>query len=66
LFFAGLELVVSIRGVDFSAANEVFILMFVGVICAFIPYGFLIGLFAGVLLANMFRRGMSERGGTLP
>lgn len=57
LFFAGLELMLSIRDVDFKSKNDVFIMLFVTAICIGVrPYGFALGLVGGILLAYVIRK----------
>ncbi len=57
LFFAGLELMSSIRDIDFENRNDVFVLLFVAAISLGIrPFGFAIGLVGGMILAYVLRR----------
>jgi MFS superfamily sulfate permease-like transporter len=57
LFFAGLELTLSIRDVDFKRKNDVFIMLFVAAMAIGVgTYGFVIGLIGGILLAYASRK----------
>ncbi len=57
LFFAGLELMLSIRDVDFKSKNEVFVMLFVTAICiGSRPYGFSLGFIGGILLSYAIRK----------
>lgn len=56
LFFTGLELALSIRDIDTTHKDDVFIMLFVTALCLGITlYGFAVGLVAGILLAYAIR-----------
>lgn len=57
LFFAGLELTLSVRDLDFKNKNDVFILLFVTAISLGTRhYGFILGLIGGILLFHLTRK----------
>jgi MFS superfamily sulfate permease-like transporter len=57
LFFAGLELALSIRDIDFRYVNDAFIMLFTAALCIGVrPYGFTVGLVGGILLNYAVRR----------
>jgi MFS superfamily sulfate permease-like transporter len=57
LFFAGLELMLSIRDVNLKSKNEVFVMLFVTAICIGSgPYGFSLGFIGGILLSYAIRK----------
>ncbi len=51
LFFSGLELALTMRGVV-AKRDELFVTLFVAALAAFVPYGYVIGLVAGWILAK--------------
>jgi MFS superfamily sulfate permease-like transporter len=57
LFFAGLELTLSVRDLDFKNKNDVFILLFVTAICLGTQhYSFILGFIGGVSLFHLTRK----------
>jgi hypothetical protein len=54
LLFGALQLALTIR--DVTGREEIFIVILVSVLCAFIPYGFVIGWPTGILLTRVLNR----------
>jgi MFS superfamily sulfate permease-like transporter len=54
LLFSALELALKIR--DVTRREELFIVILTGALCAFVPYGFLIGWPTGILLTRIVNR----------
>jgi hypothetical protein len=63
LLFEALTLMVLIRDLH-AAPAEFFVAVLVGLVAAFVPYGYLVGLVAGTLILAAMRRGLLQTPGT--
>jgi hypothetical protein len=61
LLFEALTLMVLIRDLH-AAPAEFFVAVLVGLIAAYVPYGYLVGLVAGTLILTALRRGLLPPG----